>query len=382
MATVGVVTGVVSGAGRARGLLGGELLAAGVVGGLLYAVTGQVIIWVLGGVLGAVIACRVACAAGAPAEPSSRIRKVGQLLIGAVIGPSIATQELPVSPTLLAVLAGGVLVTLLASLGVARLYHAFAPVDGLTAGLATLPGGIGIMPSVAAEYRRPVGLVAVVQSFRMTLVLVTALVVFAVSAGPAGGTPATERSLLPASWPGWTYLVALLGGSVVAAWAAGRLRVPVPTLLGPLVYGALLSLGLRAFGTDPELLAAPFLQEILGQILLGVTVGEYLAQRYRDGRDALVGGLTGVVVTCGVALLIAFGMSAVGPWSFLTAFLMVAPGGAPEMVVIAAATGDGDLALVLAAQTGRQVLVNILMPAWIRLFDRFDRPGRSRCPDP
>jgi hypothetical protein len=53
---------------------------------------------------------------------------------------------------------------------------------------------------------------------------------------------------------------------------------------------------------------------------------------------------------------------------------MVAPGGAPEMIVIAAATG-GELTLVLAAQTGRQVIVNALMPVWIRLFSRFDRPG-------
>jgi uncharacterized protein len=40
-----------------------------------------------------------------------------------------------------------------------------------------------------------------------------------------------------------------------------------------------LSLGLRALGVDPHLLAAPFPQEILGQALLGITVGEYLAQR-------------------------------------------------------------------------------------------------------
>ncbi|MCT2582047.1 AbrB family transcriptional regulator [Actinophytocola gossypii] len=361
---------------RARWLLPGELVAAGAVGGVLFALTGQAIIWVLGGVLGAVVACRVTRAVGASAAPSARIRKLGQLLIGAAIGPGIAVQELSVSPGQLALLAGGVLAILLASIGIARLYAGLGRVDGLTAGMATLPGGIGIMPSVAAEYGKPVGLVAVVQSFRMTLVLVLALLVFALSGERAGGGHAEPNPLLPGSGPAWLYVAALLGGSVVAAWAAGKVRIPVPTLLGPLLYGCVLSIGLRALGVAPDLLAVPFLQEVVGQALLGITVGEYLAQRYRDGLAALAGGLAGVVATCGVASLIALGITAVGPWSFLSAFLMVAPGGAPEMVVIASATGS-DLAFVLAAQTGRQVIVNILMPVWIRLFTRFDRPGRS-----
>jgi membrane AbrB-like protein len=363
---------VTESAGRARWLLVAELGAAGTVGGGLFALTGQGIIWVLGGVLGAVVACRVARAMRAPVSPSPRIRKAGQLLIGAAIGPGIAAQQLDVSPAQLALLAGGVLAILVGSLVVARLYTRLAPVDGLTAGMATLPGGIGIMPSVAAEYGRPVGLVAIVQSFRMTLVLILALLVFAFTGPHAGDVHTNEKAFLPGTWQAWGYLTVLIGGSVVAAWAAGKVKVPVPTLLGPLLFGCVLSLGLRAFGADPHLLAAPFLQEILGQTLLGITVGEYLAQRYRDGVAALAGGVAGVVATCGLALLIAIGMAVVGKWSFLAAFLMVAPGGAPEMVVIAAATG-GDLTFVLAAQTGRQVIVNILMPVWIRLFTRFDR---------
>jgi membrane AbrB-like protein len=362
---------------RARWLLPAELAAATAVGGGLFAVTDQAVIWVLGGVLGGVVACRVASASRAPAAPSARIRKLGQLLIGAAIGPGIASQRLETSPGQLSLLAAGVLGILLTSLVVAKMYSSLGRVDGMTAGMSTLPGGIGVMPSIAAEYGKPVGLVAIVQSVRMTLVLVLALVVFALSGGqgPVGGhgTAGTHKALLPQSW---LYFAVLLTGSVLAWWLATRLRIPVPSLLGPLLFGCLLSIGLRAAGVAPELLAAPFLQDIVGQALLGITVGEYLAQRYRDGVIELLGGIAGVVVTCAVAVLIALGMTAVSPWSFLTCLLMVAPGGAPEMVVIAAATGS-ELTLVLAAQTGRQVIVNVLMPVWIRLFTRFDRPGRS-----
>ncbi|MGH3749546.1 MAG: AbrB family transcriptional regulator, partial [Micromonosporaceae bacterium] len=278
---------------RARWLLGGELLVAGVVGGGLSAATGQPVIWVLGGVIGGWLACRLARALRAPAEPSPRVRQLGQLLIGAAIGPGIAAQQFSVSAGDLTLLSAGVAATLLASLLVTRAYCRFGAVDGLTAGMAMLPGGIGIMPSVAAEHGKPVGLVAIVQSARMTLVLVMALAVFGASGmvhgngaahGSAVGSGAAQtKALLPGSAPGWLYVAVLLAGAVAAAWAAGKLRIPVPTLLGPLLFGCALSLGLRAGGAEPDLLAAPFLQEIVGQVMLGITVGEYLAQRYVGG---------------------------------------------------------------------------------------------------
>lgn len=362
--------------GRAPWLLPGELALAAALGAVLFVLTGQSVIWVLGGVLGAWTACRAARALGAAHEPSTGIRKSGQLVIGAAIGPGVAAQQLSVSPTQLAIMAGGVVATIGAALLVARLYAASTGLDGLTAGLATLPGGIGVMPSVAADYGRRADLVALVQAFRMVLVLVLALVVFGTSrADVEPGAVDTVLGLLPASGPAWLFVAALLGGAVPASRVAARLRVPVPTLLGPLVYGAALAIGLRALGVAPDVLAIPFAQEVVGQALLGITIGEYLARRTPDRAPSLVGGLVAVTGMCALAVAVAAVVSATGRWSFLVAFLMVAPGGAPEMVVIAAALG-GDLALVLTAQTARQVAVNLLMPVWVRLFPRFDHPRR------
>jgi len=274
-----------------------------------------------------------------------------------------------------------VLAILGGSLVVAKVYCSRGPVDGITAGMATLPGGIGIMPSVAAELGRPADLVAMVQAFRMTVVVLLVMVTTVVSDAGAPDTAVPDavavggshaKAWLPPNPAAWGYVAVLLAGAFVAARIAREVRVPVPTLLGPLLFGCLFALGLRAAGVEPAALVAPFAQEAAGQALLGITVGEYLAQRYRGSRGALSGGLLGVLATCLLAVGIASGMTALSPWSFLTCLLMVAPGGAPEMVVIAAATGD-ELTLVLAAQTGRQVLVNVLMPVWIRLFTRFDR---------
>lgn len=352
-------------------LLAGQLALAALVGGGLSLLTGLDIIWIVGGVAGGGLAYRVARRRSPELPPSARSRRLGQILVGAAIGPSLATQRIAAAPEQLALLVGGVLAILAGSLLVARAYAARGEVDAVTAGMATLPGGLGIMPSVAAELGRPAGLVAIVQATRMTLVVV--MVVAVLPLGTKGGSmPARDIALLPGSPPAWGYATVLLVGAFGAAWAASRLHVPVPTLLGPLIFGCLLALGLRAGGVETALLAAPHLQEIVGQVLLGVTVGEYLSQRRTGTRPALVGGIVGVLATIALAVTLAVAIWLVSPWPFLTCLLMVAPGGAPEMVVIAAAT-DSHLPLVLAAQTGRQVLVNLLMPVWLRLFARFEQ---------
>lgn len=359
------------GAPRSRWLPGTELAIAALVGGGLFALTGVEIIWVVGGVVAGWVACWAFRHRGAAAAPSARVRELGQVLVGAAIGPTLGAQQFAASPWQLALLVGAVLAILAGSLAVAWLYCTYGPVDGVTAGMATLPGGLGIMPSVAAALNRPAGLVAIVQATRMTVVVLMVVAVLPAGA-PAGAASARSGALVPDSPWGWAYSAALLLGAFVAAGLARRVRIPVPTLLGPLLFGCLFALALRAGGVEPTMLAAPLAQEYVGQALLGITVGEYLAQRLTGTAAALRGGIAAVMGLLGFAVALACVLTVVSPWPFLTCLLMVAPGGAPEMVVIAAAT-ESDLPLVLAAQTGRQVLVNLLMPVWIKLFTRFDR---------
>lgn len=170
---------------RPRWLLAGQLALAALVGGGLSMLTGLDIIWIVGGVAGGGLAYRVARRRSPELPPSARSRKLGQILVGAAIGPSLATQRLAAAPEQLALLVGGVLAILAGSLLVARAYAARGEVDAVTAGMATLPGGLSIMPSVAAELGRPAGLVAIVQATRMTLVVV--MVVAVLPLGPRAG---------------------------------------------------------------------------------------------------------------------------------------------------------------------------------------------------
>jgi uncharacterized protein len=156
------------------------------------------------------------------------------------------------------------------------------------------------------------------------------------------------------------------------AWrVALRLRVTVPALLGPMALGIALAAAIPLSGADPGLVELPFFHSVLGQGLLGITVGEYLAQRTRTSRKAVGGGVAGAFATLMMAGLLAVALHAVTPFSLLTCLLVTAPGGAPEMIVVAAATSPENLQLVVVAQLLRQIAVNALMPVWIRIFRRF-----------
>ncbi|MBR8741797.1 AbrB family transcriptional regulator [Nocardiopsis sp. MG754419] len=353
---------------RPRSLLWWEIATAAVLGTIAFAATGMAIVWVIAGIAAGWLVCRSMRRAGRRAEPSRGVRTLGQALVGAALGPALAVQDFTGTATQLPAVFLGILAILVGSVVVARLYARWTGTDRLTAGLATLPGGLAIMPSVAVEHGRPPTLIAMIQASRLTVVI-CAVPLLAPFLGEVSEAPVTELFHGPSGLGGWVFWLVLLALAPLSAMAARRLRVPVPALLGPMFAAIVLTVALRVSGVDLRFLQVPFLQEVVGQVFLGLTVGEYLAQRARHSARQVVGGLLGVAGTFLLAVVLAAVMTPLTPWSFMTCLLIVAPGGAPEMVVVAAAV-DADLHVVVLAQTVRQVAVNALMPFWIWLFDR------------
>lgn len=361
---------------RPRYLLWSEVAVAAVLGITAFALTGMVIVWVVAGIAAGWLVCRGLRWSGRRAEPSSRVRTLGQVLVGSALGPALATQDFARDAAYLPAILGAMLAILAGSVLTAYANARWARVDGLTAGLATLPGGLAIMPSVAGELGRPAGLVALIQSVRMTVVI-CAVPLLAPLMGDVAAEPVTSLAQGPEGPPGWAFWIALLVIAVAAARLARRWRIPVPALLGPMFAAIAFTLLLRGLGADPSVLRVPLAQEVVGQVFLGLTVGEYLAQRARFTPRHVLGGVGGVLTTFVLALVIAVVLARVTPWSFMTCLLVVAPGGAPEMVVVAAAV-DADLHVVVLAQTGRQIIVNALMPLWLWLFTKFDPDDHGR----
>ena len=354
---------------RSRWLLPSELLLTGAVSTALFAWLRLEFIWVLTGLAVGWFLTAAFRRVADPQVPNSSTRQVGQVLVGVALGPVLAAQSMGDAVVYLPLLLGAVVVVLVGSVLVARAYSRACAVDGITAGLATLPGGIGIMASVAAESGGAPALVALIQGVRVAVV-VSAIPAIIVLGGGAASGALDLPEVLPGSAAGYAVWAAMIAGAFVASSAARRLAVPVASLLGPMAFGIAIALAVRVAAPDAGSLELPYLHAVVGQALLGITVGEYLAQDSRTTRRAAVGGFAGVLATFFLSLVVAVLVHALTPWSFLTCVLMMAPGGAPEMIVLAAAT-PSELHLVVIAQMARQIAVNALMPVWLKLFRAF-----------
>lgn len=354
---------------RSPWLLPTELLLTAVVSTGLFAWLHLEFVWVLSGLAVGWVTTASFRRVSDRQTPNASTRQLGQVLVGVALGPVLARQSMGDAVVYLPLLLGAVVVVLAGSVLVARAYSRTCHVDGVTAGLATLPGGIGIMASVAAETGGAPALVALVQGVRVAFV-VSAIPAIVVLGGGAATTSQALPQVLPDSPLGYAVWAGLVAGAFVAASAARRAGVPVASLLGPMAFGIVTALVLRFAAPDVPSLELPYVHVVVGQALLGITVGEYLAQDSRTTRQAAAGGFAGVLATFGLSLAVAAVVHALTPWSFLTCVLMMAPGGAPEMIVLAAAT-PSELHLVVIAQMTRQIAVNALMPLWLRLFRGF-----------
>ena len=332
----------------------------------LWMLTGSEIAWVLAGVLGGWLASLAFRLRGRAPRPNARVRKTGQFLIGIAIGPTLVAQNMAEVMPHLATLVTLVALTLAAAVAIGLGYARVFRVDRLTAGLSTLPGGIGVMASIAADRGRPPQFVALIQGLRVAAIVSLAPVLILLLEPERPDVARLPPLLID---PGsWILYVLALAGAGGAAWLAARLRVPVASLLGPMFFGVVLAIALSALTEGEVALHVPYLQEIVGQALLGITVGEYLARRVRASRAAFAGGFVSVAAGLIAAGSLAVGLHLLTGWSLLTCFLMASPGGAPEMIVLAAASG-AELHLVVFTQILRQLAVNALIPLWLRIFD-------------
>lgn len=354
---------------RSAWLLPTELLLTAVVSTALFAWLRLEFVWVLSGLAVGWATTAAFRRLADRQTPNAATRQFGQVLVGVALGPVLARQSMGDALVFLPLLLAAVVVVLAGSVLVARAYSRTCHVDGITAGLATLPGGIGIMASVAAETGGAPALVALVQGVRVAVV-VSAIPAIVVLGGGAASVSTELPQVLPHSPLGYAVWAALVAGALLASAAARRTGVPVASLLGPMAFGILTALVVRVAAPDAGSLELPYLHSVVGQALLGITVGEYLAQDSHTTREAATGGFAGVLATFALSLVVAAAVYALTPWSFLTCVLMMAPGGAPEMIVLAAAT-PSELHLVVIAQMTRQIAVNALMPLWLRLFRGF-----------
>jgi membrane AbrB-like protein len=235
----------------------------------------------------------------------------------------------------------------------------FGSVPAPTAAWGSSPGGASAMTAMSADFGADPRIVAFMQYLRVTLVVLSALVVSRVLL-PSGAHP-------PAIGATQFDPIGLLGTLVVGsagALAAIRLRIPAGALLGPMVLGAVLH------GTGLVRIAIPAALLDAAYVAIGLTIGLLYTPatvRYalRILPQLLASTLVLIALCAGSAALLAVAVQ-VDP---LTAYLATTPGGLDSVTVIALGSG-ANVALVLAVQALRVFVVILVGPSLAKLVAR------------
>jgi uncharacterized protein len=287
--------------------------------------------------------------------------RVGQALLGVVMGTTVSLQALRAMGGSWATIALVTLGTLAISLAAGAVLARRRDVGAATGAFAMVAGGASGVVAVARQLGADERVVTVVQYLRVLIVLLAMPLVTTLAFDPergAGVAAVTDSRL----GPSLLYVaVALAGGLVLAR----LLRFSTAILLAPLFVGAVI-VDQGWFGA----VTVPAAVQWLGFALIGMQVGlrftrESLVSiaRMLPAVVAIILGMIAVTALMGAAL------AALTPIDGLTAYLATTPGGL--FAVLATATDAGaDATYVMAVQTVRLLAVLALAPLLARWFAR------------
>lgn len=223
--------------------------------------------------------------------------------------------------------------------------------DPRSAALASAPGHLSFVLSLAHDSGCDVARVAVVQTIRL-LALTLSVPFVAMLMGyamPASMMPATGVALP-------LHVAALALAGVGLSLVLRRLSLPAPLLLGPFAVSALGQIsGLTPGGLPNWLLLPAFL-------VLGALIGtRFAGMTFRRFRESLAAGLTATAIAVAVATLAAL---PVAVWLDMPAAHVVvafAPGGLETMIALGAAMGASP-GFVAATHIVRLLILTFLIP--------------------
>jgi uncharacterized protein len=343
--------------------------------------------WILSGVVAGVLVLQVyRLRFQTVILPNAAVRKVGQTLVGMMIGFAIANSDLVGVATHLPIFALLTLLLLLSGGAIGYLFAYLSHINLLTAMLATVPGGISIMSSIAADYKCDVPLVSLVQGIRITSVVILIPFVARAIAGDTSGAIASP-TWISLDLGGWGWLIAAIALASLGAVLATRLKVPSPPFFGSLLVGTAFNpaltvvLGWALLGTDSSFsFHPPSFINVLGQSLLGITIGEYWGNKPMIQKRSIVAAFLSVGLTIAAALLASLLALQLTHWDWLTCLLVTAPGGAAEMILVAL-TLNHSVETVTAGHLVRLIAINTLLPFWVAGLQSGDRKALNSQAD-
>jgi membrane AbrB-like protein len=341
--------------------------------------------WMLGGILAGALVFSVYRSRYRPqAKPNREFRKLGQILVGLTIGFSIQRSNVVALSMHVPLFLALAVFIIGSGMAIGSFYARVAKTDGLTAVLATVPGNIGVMASIAADYGKPVALISLVQLLRFTAV--TLLIPIGVNLATHVSNSHTLSTIaqsvaqdLDSFDLGQSCLLVLLLGLTCLAVKLGQCcKVPVAAFMCAIAVGLSFNHLLSAIPYLPAVdYRLPIVLNLIGQVLLGLTIGEYWGVNPKLQRREIAGAGIPVVLTFLAGLASAGVAMWLTDWDWLTCLLVTAPGGSPEMIWIALSLNH-DVEIVTAGHLVRLIAISVCLPMLVSLASLIDRRNSSK----
>ncbi|WP_421656884.1 AbrB family transcriptional regulator [Leptothermofonsia sp. ETS-13] len=336
--------------------------------------------WILGGIgAGALVFYGYRILGNFSIQPNRRARKVGQIIIGLTIGLSLQQSNLTVFSSHWLFLLGLPLFLLISGGLIGGIYSRIEKTDLLTAMLATSPGNIGVMASMAADYSKSASLVSLVQLMRFTSVILVMPMIAnrAIAHSTHPSFKELLNSLLTLQISQLSLPCLVLAVTSLAVYLAGKLKIPVAGFFCAIAIGLVFDILPFLF---PPLASFDFrlppLFNIVGQVLLGITIGEYWGINPKLKGSTVTNAVIPVSLMFGVTFLAAAGARLLTSWDWLTCLLIAAPGGSPEMIWIAL-TLNHNVEIITAGHLIRLLIINLSLPGLISVACYLDRESES-----
>lgn len=354
-----------------------EVILAVLIGLGLVAIGLDGAAWISGGIAAGAIAYSSYRTLGFDSlQPNRNARKAGQLLVGLTIGLSLQHNNLNVLSSQLLIFLGLPLFLMLSGVAIGLIYSRFEKIDLLSGLLATTPGNIGVMASIAADYSKNTALVSLVQLMRFTTVIfvIPAIANVAVPRSTGNAVAAVVQQIVAVSWFDLGIACLLVAIALLAVYLGNKLKIPMAAFLCAIAVGLLFDAFLLVFPVSIDFQLPTFFN-LIGQVLLGVTIGEYWGINPKLKFATIIRSLLPVVLMVLTAFLASLLIQRLTEWDWLTCVLVTAPGGSPEMIWIAL-TLHQDTDVVTAAHVIRLLTINLSLPLLLAIVPAINAETR------
>jgi membrane AbrB-like protein len=334
-------------------------IALGLAGGALFAWAGAPLAWLLG----AMLFTTTAAFGGVNVRVHDRLRTVMIIVLGVLLGSTFRPQLIHEIPGwgLAALLTLIALVVMTAiAFGFLRLVGRHDPI---TAYFSSTPGGVNSMVIIGEDAGANVRTISLTHAIRILIVVCVVPLYFRYVQGV--DVPAQTALSVGGTKYGWLEISILLGCGVIGFPLAKMLKLPTPSLLGPMMLSAAAHMsGISHVSPPPALVA-------IAQVVIGAGIGARFAgvtfdELWKTALSAVGSALTMIGI---VAVLAPF-MADLAGVSPAAMFLALVPGGLTEMALIALSL-NVDTAFVSAMHILRIVFVIGVAPLVFALWARF-----------